>query len=310
MNKPNDNYLTPEQYLRVRVEAGRALEAAEALGCFPTPIDAIMKAAQVEEVEEDVLNEAGFIDRLRGQVSQFTGALKSALSKVRGLLDMRGKLVFIDRSLLAVQQTFIRVHEAGHAFMKWQRDLYMIVEDCDMTLEPEMADQFDREANVFASEVIFQLDSFTNEANDFDFGINVPMKLSKKYGASIYASIRRYVSQSHRACVVIVLNKPELIEGDGFRAEVRRVCPSPRFLQIFGDINLPEFITPNHRLGHMVPLAGKRMTGARKIKVADCNRTDHKCVAEAFTQGIQVFILIHAVETLNKTTIIVPGHLL
>lgn len=306
--KPDDSYLTPEQYLRVRAEAERALKTANAIGCFPTPIDAIMKAAEVEEVQEDVLNEAGFIERLRGQVSQFTGALKSALSKVRGLLDMRGKLVFIDRSLLVVQQTFIRVHEAGHAFMKWQRDLYAIVEDCDMTLEPEMADQFDREANVFASEVIFQLDAFTNEANDYDFGINVPLKLSKNYGASIYASIRRYVSQHHRACAVIVLNKPELIEGDGFRAEVRRVCPSPKFLETFGEMKLPEFITPDHRLGHMVPLGGKRMTGARKIKVADRNGCDNKCVAEAFTQGIQVFILIHAVETLNKTTIIMPGN--
>ncbi len=62
--------------------------------------------------------------------------------------------------------------------------MYAVVEDCKLSLDPAVADQFDREANVFASEVLFQLDGFITEARDHDFGIGVPLKVGKKYGAS------------------------------------------------------------------------------------------------------------------------------
>jgi Zn-dependent peptidase ImmA (M78 family) len=201
MRKPDDSSLTQYQYKNVRAAAERALQEAGAIGRFPTPIDQIMTVAKVHEVKEDVLNE-GFVAKLRREVS---GALKSALSKVMGLFDARSRLVFIDRTLYIVQQTFIRLHETAHAYLPWQRDLYVIVEDCEHTIDPVLADQFDREANVFASEVLFQLDGFTNEAEEQDFGVLVPVRLSKKYGASIYATVRRYVTQNWRACCVVVL---------------------------------------------------------------------------------------------------------
>ena len=279
------------------------MSLAGALGRFPTPIDDIMAAANVEEVKEDVLNES-FILKLRKQAS---GALKSALSKVIGLFDAKARLVFIDRSLHVVKQTFVRLHETGHAFMAWQRDLYAVVEDCDQTIEPSTAHLFDREANVFASEVVFQLDGFTKEAEEKEFGILVPVNLSKRYGASIYSSVRRYVSHNWRACTVLVLNPPELVPGDGFRASLRRHCSSPRFAEIFGDVDWPLVFTPSHPIGAMVPAYGRRMSGKRTISLVDRNGDTHECIAEAFTQSYQVFVLIHAVSTLTKTSIIMPS---
>ena len=44
--------------------------------------------------------------------------------------------------------------------MPWQKDLYAVIEDSKNSLDPALADLFDREANVFASEVLFQLDGF------------------------------------------------------------------------------------------------------------------------------------------------------
>ncbi|WP_432769653.1 MAG: ImmA/IrrE family metallo-endopeptidase [Sphingopyxis sp.] len=303
MIKPDDSRLTPAQYAKVRSEAERALSLAGALGRFPTPIDDIMAAANVQEVKEDVLNE-GFILKLRRQAS---GALKSALSKVIGLFDAKARLVFIDRTLHVVKQTFVRLHETGHAFMAWQRDLYAVVEDCDQTIEAATADLFDREANVFASEVVFQLDGFTKEAEEKTFGILVPVNLSKKYGASIYSSVRRYVSHNWRACTVVVLNPPELNPGDGFRASLRRHCSSPRFTEIFGEINWPLVFTPDHPVGAMIPINGRKMSGKQMISLKDRNGHTHECIAEAFTQTYQVFILIHAVGTLTSSSIIMPG---
>ena len=191
--------------------------------------------------------------------------------------------------------------------MGWQKDIYAIVEDCEKTLAPEIADQFDREANVFASEVLFQLDGFHQEAEEQDFGILTPVRLSKKYGGSIYASVRRYVAKNWRPCIVLVLNPPEFVDSEGFRASLRRAIPSPRFSDVFGDIEWPDYFTPDDEIGAMVPVRGRRMSGKREITLHDRNGDQQICIAEAFTQTHQVFILVHAVRTLTATSIIVPA---
>ena len=303
MSKPDDSNLTLQQYTKVRVEARRALEAADAFGRLPTPVADIMAAAQVTEVYEDVLS-VGFIAKMRQKAGK---SLKSALSKVLGLFNAKERLVFIDRTLHVVKQTFIRLHETGHGFMAWQRDLYAVVEDCEKTLDPNLADLFDREANVFASEVLFQLDSFIEEAEAEEFSILTPVRLSRTYGASIYASVRKYVTQNHRACAVLVLNPPEAADGDGFRAHLRRFVTSQRFTDIFGPLRWPRYFTSDDKIGAMVPLGKRRMTGKRSLALKDANGEMHDCVAEAFTQRHQVFVLIHAVRTLSKKTIILPS---
>lgn len=303
MRKRDDSSLTPSEYSQVRSAAERVLLDAGAIGRFPTPIDDVMAVADVEEVKEDVLND-DFIAKLRQQAS---GALRTALSKVIGLFDARARLIFIDRSLHIVKQTFVRLHETGHAILPWQRDLYAVVEDCEKSIDPALADLFDREANVFASEVLFQLDHFTEQAEAAEFGILVPVRLSKKYGASIYSSVRRYVTKNWRACSVVVLNPPVYAQGDGFRATFRRSCASTSFLEIFGDIQWPDHFTPDSVIGAMIPKKARRMTGKREITIVDRNGDSRVCIAESFTQTHQVFILILTVDTLRHRSIILPG---
>jgi hypothetical protein len=233
--------------------------------------------------------------------------LRRALSKVIGLFDARERLVFIDRSLYAVKQTFVRLHETGHGCMPWQRDLYAVVEDCEQSISPEVADLFDREANVFAAEVLFQLDTFVQEAEEKEFSILTPVRMSKKYGASVYASVRQYVSKNPRACAVLVLNPPELVEGDGFRATYRRNVASPSFLELFGAIEWKDYYTPDDEIGAIIPI-GKRMSGQHVIVLHDRNGDRHECITEAFTQGHQVLVLFHAVRTLTASSIILPNH--
>ena len=301
MEKPDDSTLTREQYALVRSEAERALQQSGALGVFPTPIEQVMASADVEEVHEDVLNES-FIAKMRKQGGD---SLKKALSKVIGLFDAKARLIFIDRSIAIVKQKFVRLHEIGHAFLTWQRDLYGIVEDCEKTIEPELADQFDREANVFASEVLFQLDHFQQEAAQYDFSILTPVRLSRSYGSSIYSAVRQYVTKHHRSCAVLVLNPPQACDGFGFTATLRRRCFSRTFLETFGNLSLPPFFTPDDQIGRLVPINGRKMTGQRQIDLKDLNGDEQVCIAEAFTQTHQIFVLIHATNTLKPLKIII-----
>jgi len=305
---PDDSSLDENQLQRVRGEAARALKEAGAVGVFPTPVDSIMSAARVEEVKEDVLSPS-FIDKLRREIGKTGDILKQAVGKVLGLFDARAGLVFIDRSLMPVKQTFIRLHEAAHGFLPWQRQMYAVVEDCKNALEPEIADAFDREANVFASEVLFQGDAFINEAEDHPFEINTPRSLSKRYGSSVYSAIRQFVSKNSRNCAVVVLNPPELRVGDGFKATLRRWAHSDRFSAMFGNGNglWKECFTPDDQIGAMVPIGKRRASKPREIVLTDRNGEDHECIAEAFTNTYQVFILIHHKRALTQKTVLLKS---
>ncbi|WBH17728.1 ImmA/IrrE family metallo-endopeptidase [Sphingomonas radiodurans] len=293
--RPDDCSLTPVQLAKIRNEAERALREAGALGVLPTPIQDILAVANVEEVKEDVLNE-GFLARMRHKAGD---AVKRALSKVMGLFDAAAGLIFLDQLLMPVKKRFVTLHEAGHGFLPWQRAMYKLVEDCDQALDPQAADLFDREANVFASEVLFQNDAFHHMAADEKFSIWTPIKLAKKFDASLYSSIRQYVSKHDKCCVVLVLNPPELIEGDGFRCTLRRVIASNSFLATFGEHPWPAVYTPDDELGRFIPVAGRKSSGKRQTALVDRNGDRHDCVAESFTQTHQVFILVHAVKTLG-----------
>jgi hypothetical protein len=300
--RPDDSTLTPPQYAAIRLHAQRALQEAGAFGRFPTNVAEILSVARVEEIHEDVLNEAGFLAKMRNKAG---AALKSALSKVLGLFDAPSGLIFIDRTMQRVKQTFVRLHESAHAFLPWQRPMYAVVEDCEQSLSPEVAELFDREANVFAAEVLFQIDTFAEEADGHPFDILTPVRLSKKYGASIYASIRQYVSKNHRTCVVLVLNPPELIPGDGFRATLRRVIGSQCFSAEFSRCRWAESFTPDDPIGAMVPIGNRRASGKRTLELVDDNGVRHECIGEAFTQTKQVFVLIHVNAAFTRTSVLV-----
>ena len=302
MRKPDDCSLTDAQTAKVRKEAERALREAGAFGVYPTPIADIMVVAKVEEVKENVLNES-FIAKLRAIAGS---SIKKALSKVIGLFHASEGLVFIDHSLMEVKKRFVRLHESAHGFLPWQRSMYAVVEDCNHSLEPDVAEVFDREANVFASEVLFQLDSFIDKAEAMEFSIFTPIRLSKTYDASLYSSIRQYVSKNRRACVVLVLNPPVVNEVAGFEATLRRVVASPSFKQTFGAIQWPDAYTPDDEIGAVIPIGGRKSSRKRSIGIKDANSVLHDCVMEAFTQTHQVFVLIHARKTLTTTRIIMP----
>jgi hypothetical protein len=308
MRRPDDCTLTPGQLAIIRKEAERALREAGALGVFPTPIDRIMSVAKVEEVPEDLLS-PGLLAKIRASAEKAGGVLKRALSKVMGLFHATAGLIYLDQSLIEVKKRFVRLHESAHGFLPWQRPAYAIVEDCEKALDPDAADLFDREANVFASEVLFQLDSFKEMAESRNFEIWTPVRLAKTFNASIYASIRQYVSKNHRACAVLVLEMPQLVDGHGFRADVRRIVQSASFTEKFGENfwQVTHF-TPSDQIGRMVPLGKMRSSGKRNLTLVDRNGDTHECIAESFTQRHQVFVLVHSARTLAPMVLVPAAH--
>lgn len=297
----NQCVLSSEQFRSVRAEARRVLSEAGALGVIPTPVDEIVLASRIRDVC-DVYIDDGFVSKIRQATKRIGGVLRRALDKVVGIFHASDGVVYLDRKILAVKRRFVLLHESGHAFIRWQRPMYAVVEDCEQTLDPAVAELFDVEANVFASEVLFQIDSFMEMAADKKFEIMTPVNLAKKFDASIYASIRQYVSKNQRSCAVLVLNMPEFIDGAGFRASMRRIVVSDNFDEMFDSKCWSAFYTPDDEIGALIPLGTRRASGRKHISLVDRNGCQHECVAEAFTNTYQVFVLICTVRALTAKT--------
>ena len=284
-----DAPLTAAEQQRVRREAARLLQEAGATHRFPAPVDDLVAAAKLSVARESL--DVNFLQAAYGQM---TSGIRKALQKVRGFFNARSGEVFLDHSLKKAQLPWIKLHETGHGYLPWQRPMYSFVEDCDHSLDKDVADKFEAEAHLFAGECLFKGDTFTLEAQDHDLKILTPVKLAKKYGASIYSSVRRYVITNPRACAVVVYNKPELVPELGFQATLRRAVASPGFLEQFGSPQWPAVLRPaDETLGALLPVRPKqRMSRPREFEIVDRNGTTQIVVGESFTNTHQVFILL------------------
>jgi Zn-dependent peptidase ImmA (M78 family) len=304
VTRPDDSFLDVHQLATVRRHADRLLRDASALGRFPTPIDDLLDAAKLTVVDDEMLNEST-LRHFMNKAKAGLATIKSALSKVLGLFECFDRLVVIDKNAPNPKKPFIKLHEAGHGTLPHQAKVYRLIHDCEKTLDAEITDLFEREANVFASEVLFQGEVFSKEAHDQAFGIKVPIKLARKFGASNYATFRRYaITSPHASCVVAL--EPSVPDGEGgFTAEVRRVVMAKSFERIYDGKILSKTVTPSHPLGPVVPL--KRMTFNREIVLVGRNNDERICIAEALYTTHQTLILIRDVGPRAQSGMVVPA---
>ncbi len=169
--------------------------------------------------------------------------------------------------------------------------MYSLIHDSENSLGPYITDLFEREANVFAAESLFQGARFSEEARQYDFGMKVPLALSDRYGASVYSTFRRYVTTSSNSCCVIVLEPAVMGEGKEFSAVIRRTVVSETFNMIFAPLDFGPCIHHRHYLAQLLHV-GRKMTGRRSITIFDRNGTRRRCSAEAFNSKHHMFVLI------------------
>ena len=173
-----------------------------------------------------------------GYLSRATDVLRSALSKIRGLFYRTESTIYLDLSLPDQKKNFVKLHEVGHGILPWQNQTIEFLDD-DKTLDFSHSEEFEAEANVFASATLFQLDCFENEMDKLEFGIKSAMALAKQFGGSNHATIRRYVEKSNNRCSLLVL-KDISKKGEVASCKFRDYFQSPKFTKQFGIINWPK----------------------------------------------------------------------
>ena len=304
MTRPDDSTLDREDLRAVEKQAQGLLDRADAWDRFPVPVDDILSAANVRVTPTGAFDPDTIVSYLRGKAAVAGARIKSAIGKVFGLYDAKEAVIHIDNTVVDAKQTFLKLHETGHHDMPTHRKLFRFFQDCNKTLSPDVADQFEREANNFARFLLFKGPTFAQHAADYPLDIKTPMRLARTFGSSVYAAAREFARTNHRACVIFALEPLENDQGSGFRAPVRRIEPSPAFVAQFGRPTV-EAVTRDHLLWPVIPI-DRRMTEAVPLAVTDRNGQQHECLAEAFDTTYNILILLYPITALATTTVPMP----
>ncbi|MDE2105180.1 MAG: ImmA/IrrE family metallo-endopeptidase [Patescibacteria group bacterium] len=297
MTRPDDSSLELHDLHAVESRARRLLDRADAWGRFPTPVEDIIAAANLQVAPKGAFDSKSFIEFVKQKTAHAAHTLKAALSKVLGIYDANDQIIHIDDAVGPSKQTFLKLHETGHHELPAHRKIFQLFQDCEQTLAPSIADQFEREANNFARFALFQGTAYQSRAADMQMGVTTPIKLAKTFGASIYASAREFARTNHAACLVYILEPIERVPSVGVRANVRRIEPSPTFRKQFG---CPSDLVINLEspLGGLLPV-GRKMTRPSPLLYKDRNGTIHECLGEAFDTTFNILLLIYPVKALT-----------
>lgn len=210
------------------------LKSSKALDVFPTPITKITDYSDL--IIETGIDLATLEKKHKG--FNFNDAFKSGWEKVRGFLDRREKIIYIDTTQNENRQGFVKLHEVGHNVLPWQNATMQFL-DNDDTLDLDIIEEFEAEANYFASITLFQNDRFENEVKKYELGLPTVMQLSKHFGASNHATYRRYVENSKQRCALLILENLSS-KGAVVNGNFRNAFYSNSFIKDFGEVSWPE----------------------------------------------------------------------
>ena len=220
------------------------LKESRSLNIFPTPVDQILSYSDFALDNSIELNDIdnSFFGAIKEKlINPSKKALANALSKVIGIFDREEKVIYVDTSLNnnVGKKNFVKLHEIGHGVLTWQNDI-MLALDNDETLSDEYNEQFEAEANYFASITLFQHEIFLEECEKLKLGLGAVMALRKKFGSSVHSAFRNYVLQSKNRCALLVLNHPVNDNGHVNILTTRNLFYSNSFLSEFGELKLPD----------------------------------------------------------------------
>lgn len=264
------------------------LEQSKALDVFPTPVEKIVSCADLV-----VSGSVDLVHVNKSFLSKLPSWLQGVSETIRGILDRKEKTIYLDLSQKVPRKNFVTLHETGHDIIPWQREIMAYLEN-DETLDPHTNEEFEAQANYFASATLFQQDRFSDAVKEIGLGLKPAGVIAKKFGGSVHATLRRMVEKTNRRLALIVL-KPKSVA----QCERRDVFASQAFTKAFGDILLPK------ELGREHLFAADYLNGRRWLEDKSCSLPTttglHKLEYQYFNNGYNAFVLIYPLGELPKT---------
>lgn len=270
----------------IRRHARGALVAAGALDKRFVPLDDVAAAIQ--------LNQKDLFELRADTPPSLKSAIKKLSSKVLGLLAVKQRTIYVDPDLSPTRKRFTTAHELGHRVLPWQDGAFHA--DDQNTLAPTTRDEFEREANAFAGELLFGAGRFNDEADSEAPGIAVPLALAEQYGTSAAASLRQYAEWSGRPVALLAVSLFESKTAAGPRLQIisGQCVASPSFLLKYGSLNsiLPSSLGPDEPLFHVLQTLESGVAAPTELTL-ETNRGKVKFTADSFCNRRLRFVLLY-----------------
>ena len=219
------------------------LRRADVYGVLPTPISELYEFSQIECLTFGVEEQRRW-ERLRESAQS---VVRSMFQKIRGFGDLREKVVFVASDSPVARDRFVKGHELGHQIIPWHRVRREYMDD-DHTLSPATRALFEREANFFAAEVLFQAELFSRRARDFTPSLDAVFTLAEAHQSSRQATLWRF-AEVHDYPVAAAIYYPCRTAGGGrdlSRWTRWRQIASPAFERRYPQVSMPRMLDAEH----------------------------------------------------------------
>lgn len=274
------------------------LKESKSFDIFPTPVDQILYYSNFAiDNSIDLQNiHSSFFEEKKEKA---TKSLISAMSKIWGMFDRSEKTIYIDPKLDTKigKKNFVKLHEIGHGVLTWQNDIMLALDD-DITLNAQIEEQFEAEANYFASITLFQHDRFLDEIEKSNLGIATVMQLSKKFGSSVHSALRNYVLNSKNRCGLLVLNPFTNENGKVNFLQTRDLFYSASFLREFGELILPNEFGFKWAFVQDYKFQ-KKFNDSGNINLSSKEGFNFECTYHFFNNGFNSFVLFFPIGEKN-----------
>ena len=115
--------------------------------------------------------------------------------KIQAMLNAKTRSVSFKKGLHQQQKQWGSLHEVGHEFLPWQRELLYA---CPLLLLPRgVQEQFEAEADIFAAESFFFGENFHKQAFSGELSLTTAIELATEvYQTSLHATFAHYVEET------------------------------------------------------------------------------------------------------------------
>jgi hypothetical protein len=233
----------PDERL-IEEKTQQLLRRAETRGRFPTPVDDIVAAAGLVQPRESLLS--GSI--LAEAPIHIRRAMQKLSGRVRAVLDRKTHEVHVDPAIRSQGRVaFHKLHEVTHEILPWQQALAYA--DDDATLSPAVHKLFEWEANIGASNLLFQNEYFDDLVRQYKIGIAAILEIAQTVGASGHATFRRFARVHDGAVAGVVMDlspcsreplayrRHEVVVSDDWTREFGASWPAVLLAQPYAFVN-------------------------------------------------------------------------
>jgi hypothetical protein len=228
----------PDSHDDISRLVNRLLNKADAFDVLPTPMGRLFEVARIKEVGKLPDPEGGFVKTLGDQAR---ATFLRAMQKIRGIADLRARVVYVPRRDHDPRILFAQGHELGHQCMEWH-NVNRAYQDDDYSLSYAAKVLLEREANYFSADTVFQGSRFVTRARDYTAEFSSIFHLATNYGASIQATTWRFIEDQDYpvAALYYYPNNRQIDEFGNPLFTLWKVAASPKFKKLCeGFVDLP-----------------------------------------------------------------------